>query len=204
MSGLVEIPLRMINQWAYCPRRFWIMFVHGEMVENAAVVEGRIQHERVHEEGQRLAAGVRLYRNVSVVSPVLGLFGRADQVECGPDGWRVVEYKRGRQGKWHNDALQLCAQAMCLEDMYASRGIDVRVDRGEVFYWGSRRRVKVIIDANLRASVKSTVAEIRSALASGQIPKPVTQRKRCEGCSVKEICLPDEVAQLANARGGVE
>lgn len=105
-----------------------------------------------------------------------------------------MEYKHGRQGRWANDEVQLCAQALCLEEMTGRP-----VARGEIFYWGSRRRVAVAFDAALRARTEAAVAQASGLIAAGRLPPPIAQRAKCHACSLQPVCLPDEVERLRAA-----
>ena len=185
------LPISMINQYAYCPRRFWLMYVQGEMLVNAAVFEGTLQHERVHTAGTSQVQGEVRYRRVRLWSDRLGLTGFADLVEEHDGILTPVEYKRGKIGRWLNDHLQLCAQVLCLEER---TGADVPV--GYIFYWRSRRRVEVTIDADLRARTETTLAEMRALLTAETVPPPDQPYAKCRDCSLEPICLPREIRQL--------
>jgi CRISPR-associated exonuclease Cas4 len=106
-----------------------------------------------------------------------------------------VEYKRGRKGRWDNDRIQLCAQALCLEEMTGRA-----VPQGEIFYWRSRRRVAVPFDDDLRAQTEAAVQKAWALLAEGRLPAPIDNRQKCRQCSMQPICLPDEVTQLGGRR----
>jgi len=217
------LPISMLNQIAYCERRFWLMYVCGEMEVNASVLEGTFQHERVHNAGRGDA--VEVHRRVYLWSDRLRIAGFADLVEerlpcmdadalrpddvwqepdptglpwfedkATPAAERVlspVEYKHGRKGRWDNDRIQLCAQALCLEERTGRA-----VPRGAIFYWRSRRRVEVEFTAELRAETEATIARAFALLVEGRIPPPVDMRSRCRGCSLEGICLPREVQEL--------
>ena len=187
------LPISYINQFAYCPRRFWYMHVQGEMAENAHVLRGIQNHERAHAPGRETEAdGVRVQRRVYVYSQRLGITGFCDLLEEHPDGSLVpVEYKQGKRGKWRNDQAQLCAQALCLEEMTGKR-----IERGSIFYFGSRRRVEVRFTPKLRAETEAIVTAMRQTLALGQIPPHTEQKSRCRGCSLYDICLPEETKAL--------
>lgn len=190
------LPLSMINQYAYCPRRFWLMYVQGEMIVNAPVLEGTLQHERVHTSGTAQEGDVVRYRRVRLWSDRLRLTGFADLIEE-HDGVLVpVEYKRGKKGRWYNDHLQLCAQALCLEERTGRH-----IPLGYIFYWRSRRRVEVPIDADLRVQTEATLQEMRELLAKETIPTPEQPYPKCRQCSLEPICLPREVRQLEKKRG---
>ncbi len=193
------IPLSYINQYAYCPRRFWDMYVQGEMEENAHVLRGVINHERAHTPGQETAApGVTVLRRVYVHSETLGVSGICDLVEVTDGGALTpIEYKQGRQGQWSNDQAQLCAQALCLEEMTGQR-----IAAGFIFYFGSRRRVEVRFDDALRSATVAYVKGITHTLAIGAIPPHTEQRRRCNGCSLRDICLPDETEFLCSQKPG--
>ncbi|HID54727.1 MAG TPA: CRISPR-associated protein Cas4 [Anaerolineae bacterium] len=103
----------------------------------------------------------------------------------------MIIYKHGKKGKWDNDNIQLCAQALCLEEMTGQT-----VAQGEIFYWRSRRRVTVPIDEPLRRMTETAVAHARQLMESSHIPLPISQRQKCKHCSIQPICLPDEVTRL--------
>jgi CRISPR-associated exonuclease Cas4 len=187
------LPLSYINQFAYCPRRFWYMYVQGEMVENVHVLRGVLNHERAHTPGYETApSGVTVHRRVYVYSHTLGITGYTDLLEEHAGGRLVpVEYKQGRQGKWHNDEAQLCAQALCLEEMTGKS-----IEAGAIFYFGSRRRVEVNFSAALRAATRQLIQQMLRTLANAVIPPHTDQRQRCHGCSLYEVCLPREMERL--------
>lgn len=187
------IPLSFINQWAYCPRRFWYMFVYGEMTLNSHVQRGVLNHEQVHTPGYASTQGEGTVRRaVAVYSDTLGISGICDLVEEHTRGeWVPVEYKQGRRGHWMNDHAQLCAQALCLEEMSGKR-----IERGALFYFGDRRREEVIFTPELRAATRNLIQAMRHALASGELPPHTDQPARCKGCSLADICLPNETRLL--------
>jgi len=185
------LPISMLNQLEYCPRRFWYMFVLGEMEVNAPVLEGIFQHERVHAAGQETEDGRLKRRRVYVYSDRLRLAGFIDVLEEENGLLRPVEYKRGRQGRWFNDRVQLCAQALCLEERTGQA-----IEEGAIFYFRSRRRVVVRFTPELRAQTEAAVARAFALLERGEIPPPVEKRARCRECSIEPICLPREVSQL--------
>lgn len=181
----------MLNQLEYCERRFWYMFVQGEMAVNAPVLEGTYQHERAHTAGTERTGEGTARRRVYVYSRRLRLVGFVDLVEETGDAIYPVEYKRGKMGRWLNDHIQLCAQAMCLEEK-----LDVAVDQGYIFYFRSRRRVSVEFTPELRERTLASIDRAFDLLARGQIPPPIDNRRKCRDCSLEPICLPREVSQL--------
>ncbi len=192
MGEIDYLPISMLNQLAYCERRFWLMYVQGEMAVNAPVLEGIQQHERVHEGGVERDGEVVVRRRVYVWSDRLRVAGFADVVEERGGRLIPVEYKRGRMGRWLNDHIQLCAQAICLEER---TGRPVR--EGAIFYWRSRRRVRVEITPELRARTEEAVARAFALLEAGRMPPPLEHRAKCRDCSLEPICLPREVLVLS-------
>jgi CRISPR-associated exonuclease Cas4 len=189
------LPISMLNQLEYCERRFWLMYVQSEMTVNAPVLEGIQQHERVHSSGVERDGDTVIHRRVYLWSDELRVSGFADLVEEHAGEMMPVEYKRGRMGKWLNDHIQLCAQAICLEERTGKT-----VERGQIFYWRSRRRVTVEIAPELREQTKSTVARAFALLEKGKIPPPLERQAKCRDCSLEEICMPRELQILARRK----
>jgi CRISPR-associated exonuclease Cas4 len=187
------ILLSALNQYAYCPRRCYLIHAEGEFEDNIHTQRGGAEHERVDEEASRsLEAGGRVEYALPIWSEQLGLIGKCDVVEFHGDGTIYpVEYKHGKRRKWLNDDLQLTAQALCLEEMLGKP-----VLRGAIYHASSKRRREVEFTAALRKQVEETVIVIRALLASGQIPPPVND-KRCRECSLKDICQPEALAATA-------
>jgi CRISPR-associated exonuclease Cas4 len=193
------LPLSYLNQLAYCPRRFWYMYVQGEIEINAPMLEGTLQHQtRADKPGSETDdQGRTVHRRLWVWSERLQIAGFADFVEIPrsalptPHSLVPVEYKHGQQGKWDNDQIQLCAQALCLEEMTGQR-----IDKGEIFYWRSRRRITIPFDDRLRQTTEQAIQQAHRLLAEGIIPAPIQERQKCAQCSIQPICLPQEVTQL--------
>jgi CRISPR-associated exonuclease Cas4 len=187
------LPLSYINQYAYCARRFWYMYVQAEMAENVHVLRGIVNHEHVNEPGyQTQPSGLIAHRRVHVYSYTLGISGICDLVEEAADGMLApVEYKQGQQGKWTNDQAQLCAQALCLEEMTGKT-----VPRGAIFYFGSRRREEVLFTPELRAATEEIIRGMQRVVALAVVPAHTDKRARCRGCSLYDVCLPVETEFL--------
>ena len=191
MNDPENIPLSALQHWRVCPRQCALIHIAGVWEENRLTAEGRLLHERVHEAGDEIRGGVRTCRGLQLVSKRLGLIGQADAVEFRQGAPPFpVEYKRGRPKKDNADALQLCAQALCLEEM-----LGVAIPAGAIFYGATRRRQDVPFTPQLRAEVEAAVAAIRDLLATGWIPPP-TPTDRCRGCSLAKHCQtpPQNVA----------
>ncbi|MGI8588306.1 MAG: CRISPR-associated protein Cas4 [Chloroflexia bacterium] len=218
------IPISYLNAYAYCPRRFYYEFAMAEMVVNEHVLEGQQLHERVDTPGSSKRGDRVQIRRVYLCAPVLRVVGFCDLVEAVPSaecGVRSaesegvddlaglaregrlypVEYKKGKIGQWVNDHVQLCAQAMALEEaLGAPPG---SIGRGYVFYVGSARRDEVALDAGLREQTLAMLAEAREAAVLPHPPPPITNRRKCHDCSLEPICLPREVLHMRSAERGV-
>jgi CRISPR-associated exonuclease Cas4 len=199
MSFLPEEPIMLsaLNHWSYCPRRYYLIHVEGEFVDNVHTARGNAEHERVDEIRHETVDGRRVETALPVWSERLGLIGKCDVVEFLTDGTPYpVEYKHGARRKWINDDLQLAAQALCLEEMTGKA-----VANGAIYHFTSRRRREVAIDEALREELVMTIAAIRETIRAGKLPKPVND-KRCDQCSMNEICQPsaiDNHARCENA-----
>ncbi|RMF77517.1 MAG: CRISPR-associated protein Cas4 [Chloroflexi bacterium] len=186
------LPISYLNQYVYCPRRFWLMFVHGEMDVNAVLLDGTYKHQRVHQSGVHWHPDGRQYTAVWVWSDALKIAGVADFVqEYDSDDLIPIEHKRGRMGKYLNDHVQLCAQALCLEERTGKT-----IDYGEIFYWKNRRRETVRLTDALRDKTLQIIDEVFALLAQDNMPAPIDHPTKCRDCSLEPICLPQEVLQL--------
>ncbi len=188
------IPLSALNQLLFCERRCALIHLEGVFVENRYTLEGRFAHDRVDEPELESRPGVRIVRGLRLFSHRLGLSGRADVVEFhtladGRERPHPVDYKRGRRRRWDNDDVQLCAQALCLEEM---TGLDV--PEGSIFHVRSRRRRAVAFDAQLRRETQTFSERLHALIAASRIPPPIL-RPRCDGCSLRAVCMPELSAQ---------
>ncbi len=185
------LPLSFLNQLVYCRRRFWLMYCQSEMEINAPVLEGQIRHQRAHQPGQQTDEQGRALRSVHVWSDRLRIAGIADFVEE-RDGLLVpVEHKRGRMGQWISDHVQLCAQALCLEERTG-----IPITNGEIFYWANRRRERIQLDATLRERTEAAVEQAFALLIDGIMPLPIDHPAKCRDCSLELTCLPRETLKL--------
>ena len=185
------MPLSQINTYVFCPRRFYYESVEGHQIINAHVEEGKIKHEHVHTEVKNRRKGDKtISHRQYLASDTLGVSGYTDLVEEKNGVPYPVEFKKAGMGNWLNDQVQLCLQGMLLEEKTG-----VSIPHGYIFYIGSKRRRRVPFDAELRETTRRYLNEARALLASRKIPKPVHDN-RCNGCSMRPVCLPDEVAYL--------
>ncbi|MCS6959182.1 MAG: CRISPR-associated protein Cas4 [Pseudanabaenaceae cyanobacterium SKYGB_i_bin29] len=191
MSDEDFLLLSSLNAWEYCPRRFYLEYVLGEMQQNEHIVWGRYLHELVNEGGVERHDDVLLRRQQWVWSNRLGIYGLIDLVEE-KDGLLVpVEYKKGKMNRHINDHIQLCAAGLCLEEMTGKR-----VDWGAIFYHGNRRRERVSFTTVLRELTEKSIDQARLMSRSKSIPAPIKKKSKCRDCSLLSICLPDEVLLL--------
>jgi CRISPR-associated exonuclease Cas4 len=167
------------------------MFAQNEMDINAPVLDGILRHRRAHQAGEQKDEHGRTLRTVHVWSHTLKIAGIADFVEERSDLLIPLEHKRGHMGKWLNDHIQLCAQALCLEERTGET-----VPYGEIFYWGNRRREEVIFDDTLREITIAMIDYAFDLIEQGQMPYPIDHPAKCRDCSLEPICLPRETLLL--------
>ena len=180
------LPIAALQHHAYCPRQCALIHIDGLWAENRFTVEGHQLHEAVDSGKSEFRREVRVARGLWIRSTVLGLYGRADVVQFEPGVPPLpVEYKRGRPKRNDADRVQLCAQAMCLEEM-----LDLEIDDGALFYGKTRRRTEVRFDARLRARVASCLDDVRTLIESGRTLRASYEPRKCDKCSLKHLCLP--------------
>lgn len=194
------LPISMLNQLEYCERRFYLMHVLGEMEVNAHVLEGTFRHEQAHTAGTSREGGTLVHRRVYVWSDELRIAGFADVVEenltpglspAGRGETIPIEYKKGRMGKWLNDHIQLCAQALCIAERTGAV-----VPKGYIFYFGSRHREEVEFTPALRQRTVQSIERAHQIVAAHRLPPPLENYNKCRDCSLEPICLPREVRIL--------
>ena len=187
-----------LQHFRFCRRQWALIHIEQQWAENLRTVEGELMHERAHDESLRESRGDTIItRSLRVYSLTLGLSGQCDVVEfrrsaqgvplAGHDGlWLPypVEYKRGKPKDDGCDELQLCAQAMCLEEMLCCE-----IPRGALYYGEPRRRTEVDFTPELRQEVRALLEEMHALYVRGSTPK-VKPTKGCNACSLKGLCLP--------------
>lgn len=194
MNETDYIPIASLNQYAYCPHRCWRMFCAGEFVDNEYTIEGTGLHERVHTLGEEMRDETWQVRAIWLKSEQYQLIGKSDLIESILGQLHPIEYKRGHKGEWDNDELQVCAQALCLEEMTGQK-----ITTGYVYYAHSHQRQKVNISEELRKETIATIQFIQTLFITGTMPKPVYS-KRCKGCSLYSGCLPQAVNKVQSYR----
>lgn len=199
------LPLSALQHLLFCERQCALIHIEGLWAENRLTVEGRHLHEKAHEGADETRGGVRIVRGLPLRSVRLGLVGKADVVEFHPPeplGTRPrpfpVEYKRGRPKRHDADRVQLCAQALCLEEM-----LGVAVPSGALLYGRTRRRFDVAFDEALRGLTEHTAQRLHELIGSGRTPRAVREPK-CDSCSLVNLCLPDALRPRLSATRYVE
>lgn len=198
------LPVSALHHLAFCERRWGLIHLERIWEDNVLTVEGNQLHKRAHVAEAEVRAGVRISRALPLRSLRLGLYGVADVVEfhpveeggAGPDAgtrlegvaglWRPypVEYKRGRPNPTRCDEVQVCAQALCLEEM-----LGIAVPEGAIFFGRPRRRMALEFDEDLRARTEALARRLHELSKAGRTPAPVYE-KRCRNCSLLEVCMP--------------
>jgi CRISPR-associated exonuclease Cas4 len=175
-----------LQHWLYCPRQCALIHVERAWEENRFTAEGRVMHQRAHDGPNESRPGIRITRGMPVRSLRIGLTGQCDIVEFHADG-RVlpVEYKRGKPKSHRADEVQLCAQALCLEEM-----LGTAIPCGCLYYGERRRRTEVTFDDELRDLVSTTAAAVHDCLTGGTTPTAEYEPGRCDACSLIDLCQP--------------
>ena len=180
--------LSALNHYLYCPRRCALIHIEQLWSENLFTAEGRIMHDKADSNKFESRGNVRIDYSVPLRSLRLGLVGKADVVEFHKHGdmWIPfpVEYKRGKPKMDDCDKVQLCAQAICLEEM-----LNIEIREGALFYGQTRRREDVVFDKTLRMETEDTAKKVHELIESGITPR-AEYSKKCKLCSLLNICLP--------------
>ena len=177
--------LSSLNHLLFCERRCYLTRVEGVWVENAHTLTGSRDHKRVHETKDADTAEGRSARGLRLVSHTLKVQGVADLVERVGGVPFPVEYKRGKRRAWDNDDVQLCAQAICLEEM-----LGVAVPAGAIFHVRTKRRRDVAFTRALRDKTQRAAERLHELLKQSVAPAPVLHKK-CKECSLHAVCLPE-------------
>lgn len=190
------LPLSGLQHLLYCERQWALIHVEQQWEENRLTAMGRSLHRTVDEAPSESRAGVRVVRSLPLRSLRLGITGKADVVEFPLGGGTPVpvEYKRGRPkpGLW--DEVQLCAQALCLEEM-----LNLVIAEGALFYGTPRRRSVIPLTPSLRACTEDAAARMHELYRRGVTPPPVYESGKCDRCSLIGICQPRALQQRASA-----
>ena len=180
------LPISALNHLLYCERRAALVHLEQVWAENQFTAEGNVLHETAHSGADETQRGMRITRALPLVSVIHAMSGEADVVEFHKNGTVVpVEYKRGKPKLHRADEVQLCAQALCLEEM-----LNVTISSGCLFYGETRRRTAVAFDEELRTVTIRAIGRLHKLIVSRVTPLAVREKK-CDKCSLLEICMPD-------------
>jgi CRISPR-associated exonuclease Cas4 len=194
------LPISSLQHLAFCPRQWALIHLEGQWSDNRLTAEGIVMHERAHDDEAESHGDLRISRGLRLRSLRLGLVGQADVVEFhktdnsnegiklegAPGFWQpfIIEYKHGKPKIGHEDEVQLCAQALCLEEMLA-----IPVTQASFFYGQPRRRQDVILSAELRQETETLITRLHELFEAGTTPAPV-YAPYCHSCSFENVCLP--------------
>ncbi len=201
-----HLPARMLNEFAYCPRLFYLEYVDGLFAHNRYTIEGAARHKSVDKKTDSLPSGEDVVeqknihaRRVTLHSDHHGVLAKLDLVEVRGNVATPVDYKRGSPkkledgslGAWDPERIQLCAQALVLRE----NGYEC--DEGILFFWETRQRVRIPIDKELLALTEATIHDARATVESQRMPPPLVDSPKCPKCSLVGICLPDETTHCS-------
>lgn len=198
------IPARMLNEFVYCPRLAYLMWTQSEWVDSADTVEGKRVHRRVDQPGKPLpdaseTSVVRISKSITLASEKLGVIARIDVAEANNGIVTPVDYKKGKRphvakGSYLPERVQVCVQAMLLEEN------GYRVDRGVIYFSGSKERVHVELDDELRNETLNAIADLRLSVGQGSLPPPLRDSAKCPRCALVSVCLPDETHSITGSK----
>lgn len=194
------LQLSALQHFVFCQRQCALIHIEQAWTENVLTAEGRMIHENVHEEHAKNIAGIRIVQGMPLNSFELGLSGKADTVEFhkikDSSEWIPfpIEYKRGKPKSDDSDKIQLCAQALCLEEM-----MNIKIPEGSLFYGRTRHRLNVIFDGELRRRTKETALKLHIFIEEGKTPPPVYSHK-CKSCSFVDECLPRIISKKVSIK----
>jgi len=180
--------LSALSHYIFCPRRCGLIHVYGLWTENRFTAKGQVFHNRVHSGETESRGEVITERGLIIICKRLGISGKTDAVEFvdGKDSKTIlpVEYKSGKPKHDKSDEVQLCAQALCLEEM-----MNVKIERGALFYGETKHRVYVVFSDELRKETEDIISKVHEMVESGMVPPPKCEKK-CSSCSLNNLCMP--------------
>ncbi len=180
------LPISALQHLLYCERQCALIHIEREWSENRFTAEGRVLHEHAHDGPDESRPGVRITRGLPVRGERIGLHGVCDVVEFHRDGRVVpVEYKRGKPKTHRADEVQVCAQALCLEET-----LGLSIPEAHLFYGSPRRRTLVKLDEPLRQLTRDLTARLATLLSATALPPASYERRKCSACSLLDVCQP--------------
>ena len=183
--GLDPLPISALAQYAFCPRRAALMYLEHEFEDNAHTAAGTLSHEIVDDPGSNKRGLVSIEDALPIFSDRYGLVGKADRVEFYDNVPYPIEFKLGHRSRAQENLIQLCAQSLCLSEMF-----EVDVPEGAIYHTTTRKREVVIFSEELHKKTLSTIAAVQSLFTSRVTP-PGKLEKKCDGCSLRRICVPE-------------
>ena len=189
MSADDYVLLSALQHYAFCPRQFALIHIEREWEENYFTAKGRLLHERVDSGEAEQRGDLRSERSVLLISDQYKIQGKMDLIEIeksdGEIRYLPVEYKSGKPKTEDWDRVQVCAQALCIEEMR-----NAKITEGAIWYWKVRRRESVLIDEKLRNITINAIKGAHELLELGKTPKPIKDKSRCRACSLVDVCQP--------------
>ena len=185
------VPISALQHIHFCERQFTLMFIEQEWEENRFTAEGGVLHERVHAEHHESRRFFRQEYDMTVRSLVYGLVGKCDLVELWYTKDKIiekvspVEFKRGRKKTDDTDRVQLCAQVLCLEEMFG-----IAIESGQFYYLQEHRRTNEVIDAQLREKTTALIERIMKIRETGKTAVVKYEKQKCDNCSMMDWCMP--------------
>lgn len=181
-----SLPISALQHIIYCKRQCALIHLDQAWAENRFTAEGRAMHDRAHDGPDESRPNIRVTRGLPIRSEKLSLHGICDVVEFHQDGRIIpVEYKRGNPKDHRADEVQLCAQALCLEET-----MDTLIPKGFLFYGKPKRRTQVTIDEELRKLTMETATNLHRLLTINTLPPAIYEKLKCSACSLNELCQP--------------
>jgi CRISPR-associated exonuclease Cas4 len=188
------LPLSALQHFLFCERQCALIHIEQVWEDNLFTIQGQLLHKRAHSRSTEGRPGKRTEFGMPIRSLELGLSGKTDVVEYAADGSiLVVEYKRGRPKQGGADEVQLCAQALCMEEMR-----DTRIGEGALYYGKTRRRKTVVFDIGIRERTRRTAEAVHELVRAGKTPPPVYDNGKCPRCSLKDICIPKTLGKASS------
>ncbi len=188
------LPISGLQHLLFCERQCALIHIERLWAENRFTAEGRILHSRTDDAGESTVRGQRVVRAMHIWSNSLGLYGICDVVEFRSNIPVPIEYKRGKPKDHRADEVQLCAQAICLEEIFG-----VQISQADLFYGETRRRQPVTLDQELRDITSSLAARFHAMLETRDTPPPAYQARKCGACSLSELCMPRSLERRRTA-----
>lgn len=180
------LPLSALQHLLYCPRQCALIHLEQAWAENRFTAEGKVLHQQAHEGPDESRPGIRITRSLPVRSLTLGLTGQCDVVEFHSSNTILpVEYKRGKPKTHRGDEVQLCAQALCLEEM-----MDTLIPEGALYYGKRRRRSSIVFDSTLRSLTQEVTRSLHQLIEDQITPSATYQASKCDPCSLIDHCRP--------------